>query len=96
MAGELTVEPARYRAHVGEVVLDLTPTEFRLLDALARAGGDVVPHVRLARAGWPAEPDPDLLWLKPHLTRLRAKVLAAGGPSIAAVRGVGYRLQLDG
>ena len=30
------------------------------------------------------------------LTRLRAKVLAAGGPSIAAVRGVGYRLQLDG
>ena len=58
--------------------LDLTPTEFRLLDALARAGGDVVPHVRLARAGWPAEPDPDLLWLKPHLTRLRAKVVGRG------------------
>ncbi|MET1232594.1 MAG: response regulator transcription factor [Candidatus Limnocylindrales bacterium] len=96
VAGGLIVEPARYRAHVGDVVLHLTPTEFRLLDALARAGGDVVPHVRLARAGWPAEPDPDLLWLKPHLTRLRAKVLAAGGPTIAAVRGVGYRLELDG
>jgi two-component system, OmpR family, KDP operon response regulator KdpE len=93
--GSLVIEPARHRARVGEQPLDLTPTEFRLLDALARAGGDVVPHVRLARAGWPAEPDPDLLWLKPHLTRLRAKVMAAGGPTIVAVRGVGYRLQGD-
>ncbi len=93
--GSLVIEPARHRARVGEQPLDLTPTEFRLLDALARAGGDVVPHLRLARAGWPAEPDPDLLWLKPHLTRLRAKVVAAGGPPIVAVRGVGYRLQVD-
>ena len=93
--GSLVIEPARHRARVGEQPLDLTPTEFRLLDALARAGGDVVPHVRLARAGWPAEPDPDLLWLKPHLTRLRAKVMAAGGPTIVALRGVGYRLQVD-
>jgi len=93
--GSLVIEPARHRARVAEQPLDLTPTEFRLLDALARAGGDVVPHVRLARAGWPAEPDPDLLWLKPHLTRLRAKVVAAGGPAIVAVRGVGYRLQVD-
>jgi two-component system KDP operon response regulator KdpE len=95
-AGGLVMEPARHRAQVGETLLDLTPTEFRLLDALARAGGDVVPHVRLARAGWPAEPDPDLLWLKPHLTRLRAKVAAAGGPPIVAVRGVGYRLRIEG
>ena len=84
------------RAQVGDVGRSmLTPTEFRLLDALARAGGDVVPHVRLARAGWPAEPDPDLLWLKPHLTRLRAKVVGAGGPTIVAVRGVGYRLAVE-
>jgi two-component system KDP operon response regulator KdpE len=96
VAGGLVIEPARHRAQVGEIVLDLTPTEFRLLDALARASGDVVPHVRLARAGWPAEADPDLLWLKPHLTRLRAKVVAAGGPPILAVRGVGYRLQVEG
>ena len=94
-AGRLVIEPSRHRAGVGDTVLDLTPTEFRLLDALARAAGDVVPHVRLARAGWPAEPDPDLLWLKPHLTRLRAKVVAAGGPTIVAVRGVGYRLQVE-
>ena len=40
----------------------------------------------------PGESDPDLLWLKPHLARLRAKVEGSGGPQIVAVRGVGYRI----
>ena len=91
-AGELTLEPGRHEARVGEAPLALTPTEFRLLEALVRAAGDIVPHLQLARAGWPAESDPDLLWLKPHLARLRAKVEAAGGPQVVAVRGVGYRI----
>lgn len=91
-AGDLVLEPGRHEARVGETALALTPTEFRLLEALVRAGGDIVPHLHLARAGWPAESDPDLLWLKPHLARLRAKVEAAGGPHVLAVRGVGYRI----
>ena len=91
--GSLAIEPGRHEAHVGEIRLDLTPIEYRLLEALVRAGGDLVPHLRLVRAGWPAEADPDLLWLKPHVARLRHKVEAAGGPSILALRGVGYRLE---
>ena len=92
-AGALAIDPGRFEARVGERALALTPTEYRLLEALVRAGGDVVPHHRLVRAGWPAEADPDLLWLKPHLTRLRAKLTAAGGPAIIAVRGAGYRIE---
>jgi DNA-binding response OmpR family regulator len=90
---DLSLEPGRHEARVGGTLLTLTPTEYRLLETLARAGGDLVPHLRLARAGWPAEHDPDLLWLKPHLARLRAKLDAAGGPPIVAVRGVGYRIE---
>jgi two-component system KDP operon response regulator KdpE len=90
--GTLSIEPGRHEARVGSATLELTPTEYRLLEALARAQGDLVPHLQLARAGWPGEPDPDLLWLKPHLARLRSKVAAARGPRIVAVRGVGYRL----
>jgi DNA-binding response OmpR family regulator len=90
--GALEIDPARHRASVGPVVLVLTPTEFRLLEALVRGAGDPVPHQRLARAGWPMEQDPDVLWLKPHLARLRAKLAQAGGPGIEALRGVGYRL----
>ena len=93
--GELVIEPGRHEARVGDTALALTPTEFRLLEALVRAGGDIVPHLQLARSGWPAEPDPDLLWLKPHLARLRSKVEAAGGPQVVAVRGVGYRIVTD-
>jgi two-component system KDP operon response regulator KdpE len=92
-AGTLTLDPGRHEALVGEQRLDLTPIEYRLAEALVRAGGDLVPHLRLVRAGWPSEADPDLLWLKPHVARLRRKVETAGGPQILAVRGVGYRLE---
>ena len=94
-AGALALDPARHEANVADAPLSLTPTEYRLLEALVRAGGDIVPHLQLARAGWPAEPDPDLLWLKPHLARLRSKVEAAGGPAILAVRAVGYRVGVE-
>jgi DNA-binding response OmpR family regulator len=92
-AGSLVLEPARHQAHVGDEAVTFTPTEYRLLEALVRAAGDLVPHFALARAGWPSEPDPDLLWLKPHLARLRSKVEAVGGPRVVAVRGVGYRIE---
>lgn len=92
VADGIELDARRHVIRVRDVPLDLTPTEYRLLEALLRAGGDVVSHFQLARAGWPTEADPDLLWLKPHVTRLRAKVAAAGGPGILAVRGVGYRL----
>jgi DNA-binding response OmpR family regulator len=91
-AGALALDLGRHEARVGENQLDLTPIEYRLAEALVRAKGDLVPHLRLVRAGWPAEADPDLLWLKPHVARLRRKVESAGGPQILAVRGVGYRL----
>jgi DNA-binding response OmpR family regulator len=92
-SGRLVIDTGRHEARVGDAVLTLTPTEHRLLESLVRAAGDVVPHLQLARAGWPAEADPDLLWLKPHLARLRSKLEASGGPALVAVRSVGYRLE---
>ena len=92
-AGNLSIDAGRHEVRVGSAVLNLTPIEYRLLEILVRANGDVVPHLQLARAGWPAEADPDLLWLKPHIARLRSKVDAAGGPELIPVRGVGYRLE---
>jgi len=95
-AGALVLDLGRHEARVGDEPLDLTPIEYRLAEALVRANGDLVPHLRLVRAGWPAEADPDLLWLKPHVARLRRKIESAGGPPILAVRGVGYRLDTRG
>ncbi len=94
--GRLRLDPGRHEVRVGETPIPLTPTEFRLLEALVAAAGDVVPHQRLLRAGWPGDPDPDPLWLKPHLARLRTKIRRVGGPAIVAVRGVGYRIETEG
>ena len=93
-AGSLQLEPGRHEARVGDVTLTLTPTEFRLLEALVRAAGDIVPHHQLARAGWPAETDPDVLWLKPHLARLRSKVEAAKESSGRPLRSCAASAQL--
>lgn len=70
-----------------------TVTEFRLLRELVGRLGEVVSHDDLLKAGWPDVPDPDPLWLKPHLARLREKLVHAGAPIPVAVRGVGYILE---
>lgn len=75
----------------GEAV-PATVTEFRLLRSMVERLGEVVSHDDLLAAGWPDVPDPDPLWLKPHLARLREKLVSAGAPVPVAVRGVGYRL----
>jgi DNA-binding response OmpR family regulator len=91
-AGTLELDPGLHEATVDGKPVVLTKTEFLLLATLVAAGGRVVPHARLLATGWPGVPDPDPQWLKPHLARLRAKLLEAGGPAPVSVRGVGYRL----
>ncbi|MDE3112798.1 MAG: response regulator transcription factor [Chloroflexota bacterium] len=90
--GALVVDPRTHSATVEGRALALTPTEFRLLAALAARAGEVVERKALLRAAWPDERDPDPEWLKAHLARLRSKLDEAGGPVPVNVRGVGYRL----
>jgi DNA-binding response OmpR family regulator len=92
LVGRLAVDARAHRASVNNEALDLTPTEFRLLAALAARPGELVDRRSLLRAGWPEERDPDPEWLKAHLARLRSKLIAAGAPDLVNVRGVGYRL----
>jgi len=92
LVGRLSVDARAHRASMKDEPLDLTPTEFRLLAALAARPGEVVDRRSLLRAGWPEERDPDPEWLKAHLARLRSKLVAAGAPDLVNVRGVGYRL----
>jgi DNA-binding response OmpR family regulator len=92
LVGRLTVDARAHRASVKDQPLDLTPTEFRLLAALAARPGEVIERKALLRAGWPDERDPDPEWLKAHLARLRSKLVAAGAPDLVNVRGVGYRI----
>lgn len=76
-----------------EQLVPATAIEFRLLATLIERIGELVPHADLLAAGWPDVPDPDPLWLKPHLARLRDKLHAIAAPVPTAVRAVGYRLE---
>jgi two-component system KDP operon response regulator KdpE len=91
-AGSVRIDRRRHEAWANDRPLSLTPIEFALLEALATARGDLVPHAELLAAGWPGEPDPDPLWVKPHLARLRAKLRDAGAAVPTPVRALGYRL----
>ena len=88
----LRVDRRRHEAWAGDSLLPLTPIEFALLEALLRSGGDLVTHEELLQAGWRGEPDPDPLWIKPHLARLRSKLRDADAALPTPVRSLGYRL----
>ncbi|GAC1700782.1 MAG: two-component system response regulator MtrA [Candidatus Limnocylindrales bacterium] len=90
--GGLVVDGRAHAARMDGLALELTPTEFRLLAALAARPGQIIDRRALLKAGWPDERDPDPEWLKAHLARLRAKLSAAAAPLPENVRGVGYRL----
>ncbi|MET8979442.1 response regulator transcription factor [Streptomyces sp. NPDC004539] len=92
-AGDLVLDPTRHTARVGDVHVDLSPTEFRLLAALAAAGGTLVSRRELARAAWPDGAQVSENTLDQYLTRLRRKLREVGsGLTLTTARGVGHRL----
>lgn len=94
-AGPLTVETSLRRATLQGTPLALTRTEFNLLCALIENRQRVLPRAELISRVW-GNWAGDGHVLDVHLSRLRAKIVTAGGPRIAvAVTGVGYTLGID-
>ena len=93
VVGGLTLDPAAHALIGDGSRVDLTPTEFRVLAALAAAPGDVLRRRDLVRAGWPEGAIVHDNTLDVYLARLRRKLRdVPGGPAIETVHGVGYRL----
>lgn len=91
--GDIVLDLKKYQATLNGEPLDLTPTEFRLLEALVRRKGGVVSDETLMREVWGSEyGDPSLV--RRYILLLRKKV--ERHPSnpvwIRTVRGFGYRL----
>jgi len=74
-------------------LIDLQPTEFRLLEYLARHAGQVVTRTMLLENVWDFHFDPKTNIVETHISRLRSKLNAGHKPDlIHTVRGAGYKL----
>jgi DNA-binding response OmpR family regulator len=91
--GSWAVDRNRHEVRWQDQALSLTVIEFRLLSRLIARIGEVVETRDLLAYAWPGVTDPDPVWLKPHLARLRTKLAHRGAPVPRATRGVGYRLE---
>lgn len=93
MAGDLVLDATRHSTRVGEVHVDLSPTEFRLLATLVAADGALVSRRDLVRAAWPDGAHVSDNTLDQYLSRLRRKLREAGSVlGLSTVRGIGHRL----
>lgn len=72
-------------------LIDLQPTEFRLLEYLVRHAGQVVTRTMLLENVWDFHFDPKTNIVETHISRLRSKLNAGDKPDlIHTVRGAGY------
>jgi DNA-binding response OmpR family regulator len=94
-SGDLVVDMARRKAMLGGDVLPLTPTEFRLLSALASHPEAIVTREDLARLVWGYADASNGRTIDVHIRRLRVKLGSARvpPPTIVSVRGHGYKLE---
>ncbi|MEO8946514.1 MAG: response regulator [Gemmatimonadaceae bacterium] len=89
--GPVLIDRAAHEVHVDGELVDLTPTEYKLLLILAERCGRVLARTLLLETVWEAAPDIQTRTVDMHVQRLRAK-LGAAGDMIETVRGFGYRI----
>ncbi len=94
-AGDLVIDRSTARVTRGDRVIDLTPTEFRLLAFLAQHPGLVLSRNQLLDNVWGYSADlVDEKTVNVHIRRLRTKIeVDPDAPTIVlTVPGIGYRL----
>ena len=96
-AGEVELDRARHTVLVGGRLVDLTPTEFSLLETLLRSPGVAFSRAQLLDAVQGSSFAGYERTIDAHIKNLRAKIeVDPGAPRIVqTVFGVGYRLSDD-
>ncbi len=94
IVGDLDVDHFRREARVAGTLVALTPTEFRLLEALASNPGRAFARDELLARAFGPDYDGLDRTVDVHITNLRRKMSGAAGRSvIQTVHGIGYRLE---
>jgi DNA-binding response OmpR family regulator len=92
--GDLALDLTTRRVTGGGVEIELTPTEFSILEMLMRHAGEVVTRKMLCEHLWKADWEGTTNVIEVHINRLRTKLQRGSKePLIHTVRGRGYALR---
>jgi two-component system OmpR family response regulator len=93
--GNLRLDPAGHQVWRGDAEIDLSATEYALLEAFMRRPAELLTREELLSHAWDEGHDSNVVDVYVHY--LREKVdRPFGAESIETVRGAGYRLRVDG
>ena len=94
--GDLSLDPARHEVSRGGSPVELTPTEFALLEYLMRRPGDVLTRATLVEHVWDFAFEGDPRIVNVYIRSLRDKIdRPFKRASLETVRGLGYRMRDD-
>jgi DNA-binding response OmpR family regulator len=94
---DVELDRIQHRARRGDEDIDLTPTEFKLLETLLRKPGQVIKRTELLDRVWGISFDPGTSLVDVHMANLRKKLEKSGRSRlIQTVRGVGFKLEQAG
>jgi two-component system OmpR family response regulator len=97
VAGDLSLDPTRWRVTRNGGLLTLTPREFGVLEFLMRHKGAVVTKAEIIRSVWDTNYRGDHNVVEVFIGCLRRKIdTPFGTDTIETVRGAGYRLRDNG
>jgi two-component system OmpR family response regulator len=88
--GDLVLDESRWTAHRAGTLVDLSPTEFRLLACLLRHQGSVLSRAQLLQHVWSNGFSGRSQVVETYVSYLRRKLHRLGPPLIHTRRGAGY------
>jgi two-component system OmpR family response regulator/two-component system copper resistance phosphate regulon response regulator CusR len=93
-AGDIHLDLTTRRVRKGNIEIDLTPTEFSILELLLRHAGQVVTRKMLCEHLWETDWEGTTNVIEVHINRIRKKLDREDAPSIIqTIRGRGYALR---
>ena len=91
--GPITLDEESHKVTFNDEVIDLSPTEFRLLHVLLESKGRVLSKSYLLEEVWGINFETETTVVDTYISYLRKKLHKDGFEGIRTVRGVGFQLQ---
>ena len=93
MVGDLRLDEDSHEVHRGDVNIELSPTEFKLLRYLMLNAGRVVSKTQILDHVWDYDWSGVVGIVESYISYLRRKIDVIGDPMIHTKRGIGYVLR---